>query len=287
MNNQNFDQMNESLSLSDVNNSSIKSTRLLRRRLFNKGSLKENSEEEKIRKTKYELENSPISKRKKVYESESNESSESEESNYEDFNPKESLEEIRRRNKERMAAVINTLRNSDLEQQFDKTNRELLGKSVSSAPIKRRRKRQNGNRSIRDGALGTLMKPRRSDRLQGKKPMYDTKALENINENLTLVYVKYYKSDFVEKLKHIAHESKQSTSSGIYKAEPRKIIPVEKVTQEMLNNIVTIRAMKKPSPTGTICHQCRLRTSDQKTCCRNPSCVGNKGNVCGYCLKKR
>lgn len=38
---------------------------------------------------------------------------------------------------------------------------------------------------------------------------------------------------------------------------------------------------------GTTCHQCRQKTIDTKTNCRNPECVGVRGQFCGPCLRNR
>lgn len=40
-------------------------------------------------------------------------------------------------------------------------------------------------------------------------------------------------------------------------------------------------------PQGSTCHQCRQKTTDTKTSCRNPECVGVRGQFCGPCLKNR
>lgn len=41
------------------------------------------------------------------------------------------------------------------------------------------------------------------------------------------------------------------------------------------------------SPQGSTCHQCRQKTTDTKTNCRNSECVGVRGQFCGPCLKNR
>ena len=39
--------------------------------------------------------------------------------------------------------------------------------------------------------------------------------------------------------------------------------------------------------TGSICHQCRQKTTDQKTICRSGVCASIKGQFCGTCLENR
>lgn len=38
---------------------------------------------------------------------------------------------------------------------------------------------------------------------------------------------------------------------------------------------------------GSTCHQCRQKTIDTKTNCRNPECWGVRGQFCGPCLRNR
>lgn len=38
---------------------------------------------------------------------------------------------------------------------------------------------------------------------------------------------------------------------------------------------------------GSTCHQCRQKTVDTKTNCRNPECQGVRGQFCGPCLRNR
>ncbi|XP_028846253.1 cell division cycle-associated protein 7a [Denticeps clupeoides] len=71
-------------------------------------------------------------------------------------------------------------------------------------------------------------------------------------------------------------------------AIPHVVRPVEEVTQEELDNIcVTVRDKVYNSASGSTCHQCRQKTTDTKTNCRNPECVGVRGQFCGPCLRNR
>ncbi|XP_039250720.2 cell division cycle-associated protein 7-like [Styela clava] len=66
------------------------------------------------------------------------------------------------------------------------------------------------------------------------------------------------------------------------------IIPVEDVTDAMLDNIAQYSVGKDYNAiNGTSCHQCRQKTMDTKSCCRNKECVGVRGQFCGPCLKNR
>ncbi|XP_069472334.1 cell division cycle-associated protein 7 [Ambystoma mexicanum] len=64
--------------------------------------------------------------------------------------------------------------------------------------------------------------------------------------------------------------------------------PVEEITEEELENISSNGSDKiYNSSTGSTCHQCRQKTIDTKTNCRNPECVGVRGQFCGPCLRNR
>ncbi|KAM4697874.1 cell division cycle-associated protein 7 [Rhinophrynus dorsalis] len=69
---------------------------------------------------------------------------------------------------------------------------------------------------------------------------------------------------------------------------PHIIIPVEDITEEELNGICfNVREKVYNRATGTTCHQCRQKTIDTKTNCRNPECMGVRGQFCQPCLRNR
>ncbi|KAL4656650.1 cell division cycle-associated protein 7 isoform X1 [Arapaima gigas] len=69
---------------------------------------------------------------------------------------------------------------------------------------------------------------------------------------------------------------------------PHVVRPVEEITQEELSNICfSVRDKVYNRATGSTCHQCRQKTADTKTNCRNPECVGVRGQFCGPCLRNR
>ncbi|XP_011607948.1 cell division cycle-associated protein 7a isoform X1 [Takifugu rubripes] len=69
---------------------------------------------------------------------------------------------------------------------------------------------------------------------------------------------------------------------------PHVVRPVDDITQTELQNICNnVREKVYNSSTGTTCHQCRQKTIDTKTNCRNPECVGVRGQFCGPCLRNR
>ncbi|XP_032935445.1 cell division cycle-associated 7-like protein [Catharus ustulatus] len=64
--------------------------------------------------------------------------------------------------------------------------------------------------------------------------------------------------------------------------------PVEDITDEDLDNIaITVRDKIYDKVLGSTCHQCRQKTTDTKTICRNQGCGGVRGQFCGPCLRNR
>lgn len=69
---------------------------------------------------------------------------------------------------------------------------------------------------------------------------------------------------------------------------PHIIRPVEDVTEEEIRNICSNSREKIYNRSlGSTCHQCRQKTTDTKTNCRNPDCWGIRGQFCGPCLRNR
>ncbi|XP_042350769.1 cell division cycle-associated protein 7a [Plectropomus leopardus] len=72
------------------------------------------------------------------------------------------------------------------------------------------------------------------------------------------------------------------------KAIPHVVRPVDEITEAELERICfNVREKVYNSSTGSTCHQCRQKTVDTKTNCRNPECVGVRGQFCGPCLRNR
>ncbi|KAF1492369.1 Cell division cycle-associated 7-like protein, partial [Eudyptula minor novaehollandiae] len=64
--------------------------------------------------------------------------------------------------------------------------------------------------------------------------------------------------------------------------------PVEDITEEDLDNIaITVKDKIYDKVLGSTCHQCRQKTIDTKTICRNQGCGGVRGQFCGPCLRNR
>ncbi|XP_067865026.1 cell division cycle-associated 7-like protein isoform X2 [Heterodontus francisci] len=69
------------------------------------------------------------------------------------------------------------------------------------------------------------------------------------------------------------------------KGKPR---PADDITEEDLENIaITVKDKIYDRCMGSTCHQCRQKTIDTKTICRNQDCSGVRGQFCGPCLRNR
>ncbi|CAL8339065.1 unnamed protein product [Lota lota] len=70
--------------------------------------------------------------------------------------------------------------------------------------------------------------------------------------------------------------------------KPHVVRPVEDITEDELQLVADQMTEKVYNKvTGSTCHQCRQKTIDTKTCCRNEACRGIHGQFCGPCLRNR
>uniref|UniRef100_A0A8C0I761 Cell division cycle associated 7 n=1 Tax=Bubo bubo TaxID=30461 RepID=A0A8C0I761_BUBBB len=89
-----------------------------------------------------------------------------------------------------------------------------------------------------------------------------------------------------EYLEHEARTPRRGHRGAM--AFPHIVRPVEEITAEELNNICgSARDKVYNRAMGSTCHQCRQKTTDTKTNCRNPDCIGVRGQFCGPCLRNR
>ncbi|XP_018411700.1 PREDICTED: cell division cycle-associated protein 7-like [Nanorana parkeri] len=69
---------------------------------------------------------------------------------------------------------------------------------------------------------------------------------------------------------------------------PHVIRPVEEITEDDLKNVAdNVKEKVYNTVHGSTCHQCRQKTIDTKTNCRNAECRGVQGQFCGPCLRNR
>ncbi|KAM5182332.1 cell division cycle-associated protein 7-like [Mantella aurantiaca] len=81
--------------------------------------------------------------------------------------------------------------------------------------------------------------------------------------------------------------TRQSSRPSI-PAIPHVIRPVEEITEDDLKNVAdNVKEKVYHTVHGSTCHQCRQKTIDTKTNCRNVECRGIQGQFCGPCLRNR
>lgn len=71
---------------------------------------------------------------------------------------------------------------------------------------------------------------------------------------------------------------------GPLKPQPKLMV---EITEKDLVLVADRVADKRYNKNGTTCHQCRQKTDDLKTVCRNEECHGTRGQFCGPCLRNR
>ncbi|XP_060520288.1 cell division cycle-associated protein 7-like isoform X2 [Cylas formicarius] len=190
------------------------------------------------------------------------------------------FEETRKKNIEELHALLKSIRDPELEQEFALLNQEI--KPVRREKVKTKsRKRET---VFKWSGVVRVDEIRKSSRLQNKVPQYKEDYLENIEETVRSTYFKNLNRD----INYVYEDYKPKNKPSIHRrVEKHVFIPVEDVSQDMLDNIALSVQKKVYSVNGTTCHQCRQKTLDQKTCCRNPECTGMQGMLCGVCIKNR
>lgn len=130
---------------------------------------------------------------------------------------------------------------------------------------------------------------RKSSRLQNIAPLYSEEDLIDetvINKRRT--FNEYNDDSDYEDIEKVAFApTKKRKFSSFKNRTIHVIIPVEDVSEELFRKVVKRVSDKQYSATGSSCHQCRQKTDDQKTCCRNVECIGVRGQFCGVCLENR
>ncbi|XP_054976203.1 cell division cycle-associated 7-like protein isoform X2 [Sorex araneus] len=137
-------------------------------------------------------------------------------------------------------------------------------------------KRKTSRRAFSEGQLPRRMNPTRSARPPEKF------ALENFTVSATKFAEEFY-----------GFRRRKTISGGRCQGYRRRcrissFRPVEDITEEDLENVaITVRDKIYDKVLGNTCHQCRQKTIDTKTVCRNQGCGGVRGQFCGPCLRNR
>uniref|UniRef100_A0A8D2D8P6 Cell division cycle associated 7 like n=1 Tax=Sciurus vulgaris TaxID=55149 RepID=A0A8D2D8P6_SCIVU len=137
-------------------------------------------------------------------------------------------------------------------------------------------KKKTVRRAFSEGQITRRTNPTRSARPPEKF------ALENFTISATKFAEEFY-----------SFRRRKTTSGGKSQGYRRRhrissFRPVEDITEEDLENVaITVRDKIYDKVLGNTCHQCRQKTIDTKTVCRNQSCGGVRGQFCGPCLRNR
>lgn len=137
-------------------------------------------------------------------------------------------------------------------------------------------KKKTVRRAFSEGQIPRRMNPTRSARPPEKF------ALENFTVSAAKFAEEFY-----------SFRRRKTISGGKCRGYRRRhrissFRPVEDITEEDLENVaITVRDKIYDKVLGNTCHQCRQKTIDTKTVCRNQSCGGVRGQFCGPCLRNR
>uniref|UniRef100_A0A8C6RCW6 Cell division cycle associated 7 like n=1 Tax=Nannospalax galili TaxID=1026970 RepID=A0A8C6RCW6_NANGA len=137
-------------------------------------------------------------------------------------------------------------------------------------------KKKTARRAFSEGQITRRMNPTRSARPPEKF------ALENFAFSATKFAEEFY-----------SFRRRKTINGGKCQRYRRRhrissFRSVEEITEEDLENVaITVRDKIYDKVLGNTCHQCRQKTIDTKTVCRNQSCGGVRGQFCGPCLRNR
>ncbi|NXK89333.1 CDA7L protein, partial [Formicarius rufipectus] len=145
-------------------------------------------------------------------------------------------------------------------------------KTPTSTPSKQRK---TPRRTFSEGQIARRMNPTRNARPPEKF------ALEKFTVSAVKFaeHIRSYRQQNL--LKRLMRKRRRSSKYSSHR-------PVEDITEEDLDNIaITVRDKIYDKVLGSTCHQCRQKTTDTKTICRNQGCGGVRGQFCGPCLRNR
>ncbi|NXS08964.1 CDA7L protein, partial [Neodrepanis coruscans] len=145
-------------------------------------------------------------------------------------------------------------------------------KTPTSTPSKQKK---TPRRTFSEGQITRRMNPTRNARPPEKF------ALEKFTVSAVKFaeHIRSYRQQNL--LKRLMRKRRRSSKYSSHR-------PVEDITEEDLDNIaITVRDKIYDKVLGSTCHQCRQKTTDTKTICRNQGCGGVRGQFCGPCLRNR
>ncbi|XP_022358871.1 cell division cycle-associated 7-like protein isoform X3 [Enhydra lutris kenyoni] len=145
-------------------------------------------------------------------------------------------------------------------------------------------KKRASRRAFSEGQVTRRTNPARSARPPEKF------ALENFTVSAAKFAEEFYSFRRRKTMSGVFSEHHKQGKCQGYRRRHRisSFRPVEDITEEDLENVaITVRDKIYDKVLGNTCHQCRQKTIDTKTVCRNQSCGGVRGQFCGPCLRNR
>uniref|UniRef100_A0A8C7ER42 Cell division cycle associated 7 like n=1 Tax=Neovison vison TaxID=452646 RepID=A0A8C7ER42_NEOVI len=145
-------------------------------------------------------------------------------------------------------------------------------------------KKRASRRAFSEGQVTRRTNPTRSARPPEKF------ALENFTVSAAKFAEEFYSFRRRKTMSGVFSEHHKQGKCQGYRRRHRisSFRPVEDITEEDLENVaITVRDKIYDKVLGNTCHQCRQKTIDTKTVCRNQSCGGVRGQFCGPCLRNR
>lgn len=204
---------------------------------------------------------------------------------------KSDAELLREQNiKEREAFFASLLKDPNFAEAMDAINSAYKKRSPKRhSTHKVKRKKTNKDESAKF-FVNIPTERRKSSRLQNIEPLYSISDLIDDESDMFMPRQRNVSSlsgsDF-EDIEDVVYVPKAQHKRGSGVRNKHVFIPVEEVTNEMLERVAKRVVEKVYSENGSSCHQCRQKTKDQKTSCRNNNCFGVRGQFCGVCLENR
>lgn len=201
-------------------------------------------------------------------------------------------QQLREKNiKERDAFFASLLKDPEFAEAVEAINSSYKEKpntiSGTKSKVKRRSAKVSDDEPFR--FFGRIpSEQRRSSRLQNIAPEYTEGDL--IDETVIKrreTFSGFHDNFDYEDIEEVVFVPNRKSKSVKKSSTVRHIVPAEEVTEEMLRQVLYRVSDKVYSDRGSSCHQCRQKTNDQKTCCRNEACIGVRGQFCGVCLFNR
>lgn len=160
----------------------------------------------------------------------------------------------------------------------------------TSSTTKRKMKRRHTDQSFQFNGHIPL-EQRKSLRLRDKEPIFKYEDLvdeggSSYSKKRKMTHSSDDEYEYTD-LERVIYRPRNRTKHRSKATERTTFLNVEDVTESMIKNIALKVSQKQYSATGTSCHQCRQKTLDTKTFCRDKYCVGVRGQLCGVCLENR